>query len=295
VHEHQTGQEGVEHVQCRCRRHPLHTWQSIRCSRRVDGVLLTVSVTVEIVSGDRFFVEPPAAGRFGAPLLMSVALHVVVLLVLAGISIRLVPPERPPIVVTIREPAALPPPLGEPAAAAVAPLAMPQPVVQPQPVVPKPRPKIARKPPPASAPAAVPEPATVIAGVDGGSSAAPGVAGGVLGGVVGGQVGGTVGGRGDRLWRGDEVAAQPEVVSRAMPIYPPLARARGIEGLVVIEAVIDRNGQIEPDGVKVLQSVPLLNEAALVAVLRWRFKPGRDEHGEPVRVVLQVPIRFQLR
>lgn len=231
---------------------------------------------------------------FGAPLALSLAVHGLGLLVLATVSLHMVAPPMPLIVVTIREPVAPPPPLGEPAAA-VAPAAIPQPMAapQPRPAVAKPRPKIARKPPPASAPAVAPEPAP--APVEASSGAMPGVAAGAVGGVAGGQIGGAVGGHGDRIWHADEVAAQPEVISRLMPIYPPVARARGIEGLVVLEGIVDRTGHIEADGVKVLQSIPLLDDAAVAAFRQWRFKPARDQHGEPVRVVLQVPIRFQLR
>lgn len=104
-----------------------------------------------------------------------------------------------------------------------------------------------------------------------------------------------IGGRGDRLWAADQVARPPRLLSGAKPHYPPAARARGIEGLVVLEAIIDRQGQLENDGVIVRQSVPALDAAAIAAVKQWRFDPGRDNDGTAVRVVLRVPIRFQLR
>ncbi|HUI25843.1 MAG TPA: TonB family protein [Candidatus Kryptonia bacterium] len=227
--------------------------------------------------------------HFGAPFALSLALHTGVVLVLATISIRLAAPNAPPIVVTIREPSAPPPPLGKPAAAPGVAAPMPQSI--PPPVVPKPRPKIARKPPPAAPPAAVSAPPPSAAG----GGAAAGVPEGAIGGEAGGQVGGRVGEHGDRIWRSDEVAMQPEVISRQMPTYPPIARARGVEGLVVLEGIVDRDGRIEPDGLKVLHSIPLLDDAAIQAFRQWRFKPGYDQHGEPVRVILQIPFRFQLR
>ena len=64
---------------------------------------------------------------------------------------------------------------------------------------------------------------------------------------------------------------------------------------MVVEAVIDRRGKIEKDSLKVVQSVPALDDAALEAVRQWRFRAARDASGKPVRVVLQIPIRFRLR
>ncbi|HTO58144.1 MAG TPA: hypothetical protein VMJ74_10120, partial [Pseudomonadales bacterium] len=57
------------------------------------------------------------------------------MLILATISIRLAAPVSPPIVVTIREPSAPPPPLGEPAAAPS--VAAPVPQALPRPIAPK--------------------------------------------------------------------------------------------------------------------------------------------------------------
>jgi outer membrane biosynthesis protein TonB len=39
----------------------------------------------------------------------------------------------------------------------------------------------------------------------------------------------------------------------------------------------------------------MLDDAAVAAFRQWRFHAGRDDRGEPVRVVVQVPIRFRLR
>ena len=86
----------------------------------------------------------------------------------------------------------------------------------------------------------------------------------------------------------------PQVVYTVRPQYPALARARGVEGVVVVEAVVDRQGAVEANALEVVQSVPLLDEAAIDAFRRWRFRPGRDGRGNPVRVVVRLPIRFHL-
>ena len=79
-----------------------------------------------------------------------------------------------------------------------------------------------------------------------------------------------------------------------MPDYPRQARLRGVEGLVLLEAILDLEGGIE-DNIKVLQSIPSLDQAAVEALRRWRFRPARDHENQPVRVILEVPVRFVLK
>lgn len=117
--------------------------------------------------------------------------------------------------------------------------------------------------------------------------------GGVLGGVHGGVVGGTVGGTG-HLHVGPLTTRLPVLVSKVLPEYPPMARLRGIEGQVLLEAVVTTDGRIEPD-IAVLHSVPLLDKAAITAVRQWRFRPARDRHGQPLRASVRVPVQFVLR
>lgn len=121
-----------------------------------------------------------------------------------------------------------------------------------------------------------------------------GVVGGVAGGVEGGVVGGVVGGRGGEVI-GAAVAAQPPVVvSRALPEYPAQAREQRLEGVVLLQAVVDRDGRVE-EPIVVLRSVPGLDASAIAALRQWRFSPGRDHNKQAVRVRIEVPMRFQLR
>ena len=92
----------------------------------------------------------------------------------------------------------------------------------------------------------------------------------------------------------NRAAVAPTVAKRVVPRYPDSARVRGIEGQVVIEAIIGRDGSVEP-GVKIIQSIPALDDAAIEAFRQWRFTPGRDASGRPLRVILQAPVRFVLR
>ena len=90
------------------------------------------------------------------------------------------------------------------------------------------------------------------------------------------------------------VAHPPEIETYVVPEYPAKARTQGIEGRVVLMVVIDESGKVE-DNVEVVDSIPMLDQAAIDAVHRWSFTPGRDEKGHPVRVQLQVPVPFVLR
>ena len=89
----------------------------------------------------------------------------------------------------------------------------------------------------------------------------------VIGGTLGGQVGGQIGGTGDTPQRvGGDVKA-PTTISRVDPQYTELARKARVEGIVILEAIIDRNGNVTD--ARVLKPLPLgLDQAALEAVKR---------------------------
>ena len=86
--------------------------------------------------------------------------------------------------------------------------------------------------------------------------------------------------------------APPEKIKDVRPVYPPLAVAAGVSGVVIIEAIITREGTVRDP--KVLRSVPLLDQAALDAVRQWRYTPTRL-NGVPVEVVITVTVNFTLR
>ena len=223
---------------------------------------------------------------------VSMVLHVVVLGGLLFVMQRRAPGPAPkPERMVFVEPAAPPPPpLGGVASIPAAPvvpepvLEQPRPIAEPQRLV-VPRKKAKPAPTPAQA-AAVPQ------GNPQGSVG--GVIDGVVGGEAGGQVGGAVGGHGDAPLPADKVEHPPVVVARVLPDYPPAARQRGLEGRVVLRAVVDRQGRVE-EAITVVDSVPPLDAAAVDALRRWRFQPGRDRDLQPVRVLIDVPMRFQLR
>ncbi len=75
------------------------------------------------------------------------------------------------------------------------------------------------------------------------------------------------------------------------PVYPNIARTARVEGVVILEAVIDRLGRVE--SVRVLRSIPLLDQSALDAVRQWRFTPTLL-NGAPVSIVMVVTVNFAL-
>lgn len=86
--------------------------------------------------------------------------------------------------------------------------------------------------------------------------------------------------------------SRPERVRYVAPVYPPLARVARVEGTVILEAVLGVDGVARE--VRVLRSIPLLDEAALQAVRQWQFTPTLL-NGEPVPVVLTVTVVFRLQ
>ena len=85
---------------------------------------------------------------------------------------------------------------------------------------------------------------------------------------------------------------QPKLLYRPQPNYPDSASSKGVEGTVVMEAVISTEGV--PLSVKVVQSPDeALSKAALEAVKQWRYQPTKL-NGVPVEVVTDITVRFTL-
>jgi protein TonB len=156
-----------------------------------------------------------------------------------------------------------------------------------------------------TAPTAIPK--NVSSGSDNVGEAAPdfgGVEGGVPGGVIGGIVGGVLGGTGtaaptppptprpvQKVVRVGSGVKPPRQTYSADPVYPPLAREAHILGTVVVDAVIDEHGNVVQ--ARVVSGHALLMDAALKAVLLWKYEPT-TLNGQPVSVELQVQVHFKL-
>jgi protein TonB len=134
-----------------------------------------------------------------------------------------------------------------------------------------------------------------------------GVPGGVVGGVAGGQAGGVLGGVLGSLMSNAPTAA-PKIatpkritvsqgvtagllIRKVAPTYPPLAKQARIQGAVVLQAVIGKDGTIQ--NLRAVTGHPMLIPSALDAVRQWKYKPY-FLNGEPVEVDTQVTVNFTL-
>jgi protein TonB len=84
----------------------------------------------------------------------------------------------------------------------------------------------------------------------------------------------------------------PEAIAKTAPVYPPAARAGGVEGQVMVQALVGKDGLVKD--VRIVKSIPELDDAAVVSVRQWRFKPALAK-GAPVAVWVAVPVKFSLR
>ena len=84
----------------------------------------------------------------------------------------------------------------------------------------------------------------------------------------------------------------PRKTVEVAPAYPAIARAAHVQGVVILEAVLDAKGRVE--SVRVLRSIPLLDQAAVDAVQQWRFTPALL-NGDAVPVVMTITVNFTLQ
>ena len=123
-----------------------------------------------------------------------------------------------------------------------------------------------------------------------------GVEGGVAGGIPGGVVGGvaTPAPRAKKVvtlqrLRVSQGVMQGNLVSRADPAYPPLAKAAKVSGSVVMLVIVATDGTVKE--VRVMSGHPLLSQAATDAVRKWRYRPYMVA-GAPAEVETTVTMNF---
>jgi len=131
---------------------------------------------------------------------------------------------------------------------------------------------------------------------------ASGVVGGVPGGVPGGQMGGVIGGiisstpivpkvATPQRVRVSQGVTQGLIIRRIQPAYPPLARQARIQGPVVLQAEIGKDGSIQ--NLRLISGHPMLAPAAIEAIKQWKYKPY-ILNGEPVEVETTITFNFTL-
>ncbi len=128
----------------------------------------------------------------------------------------------------------------------------------------------------------------VVGEVEGGVKG--GIEGGIAGGVEGGVEGGVIGGVEGGIVGVEDVAA-PKLIKMVNPVYPEIARTAQVEGSVLLSATADAQGRVV--AVKVLRSVPLLDQAAVDAVKQWIYEPMKVK-GQAKPVVFTVTVAFKL-
>ena len=86
---------------------------------------------------------------------------------------------------------------------------------------------------------------------------------------------------------------KPEKVSAPQPQYTEIARKARIQGVVIVQAIIDKGGNVT--NVKVLKGLPMgLSEQAVEAIKKWKFKPA-TLNGKPVDVYYNLTVNFRLQ
>ena len=84
---------------------------------------------------------------------------------------------------------------------------------------------------------------------------------------------------------------RPEKLRHVDPVYPPIAKAARVSGIVIVEAIIAADGTVR--GARVIRSVPMLDQAALDAVNQWRYTPTML-NGQPMEVIISVNVTFAI-
>ena len=126
-----------------------------------------------------------------------------------------------------------------------------------------------------------------------------GIPGGVDYGIEGGLTAGLIGdvlyslvGEAEPVVRAAGEIKPPRLLRRVEPEYPEIARLVRAAGVVILEATTDTYGRVVD--VKVLRSIPLLDEAAAAAVRQWVYEP-MIINGRPRPVTFTVTVRFVLK
>lgn len=83
----------------------------------------------------------------------------------------------------------------------------------------------------------------------------------------------------------------PEAVTKVPPVYPELARDANVDGTVMVQALVGKDGHVKDT--RVVKSIPMLDASAVAAVKQWVFKPALSNN-KPVAVWVAVPVRFSL-
>jgi protein TonB len=96
----------------------------------------------------------------------------------------------------------------------------------------------------------------------------------------------------DEVYEFFAVSDKPVITHKEVPKYPELAKKAGIQGNVVITVTIDKKGNVE--NAKIFKSIPMLDDAALKAAKKCKFKPAK-QRDKFVKVKMNIPFNFKLK
>jgi TonB family protein len=89
-----------------------------------------------------------------------------------------------------------------------------------------------------------------------------------------------------------EILGSPKMIRGARPMYPKEAKTAHIEGVVKVQFIITKTGEVAE--LQVLSGDPVLVPAAIEAVKKWRFAPCRVDGSEPVEIKTESLVSFTL-
>ena len=136
-----------------------------------------------------------------------------------------------------------------------------------------------------------PPPVSLMAGVVGGVPGAGGAMGGVIGGIINSTPVAVPKVATPQRVRVSQGVTQGLLIRKIQPNYPPLARQARIQGSVLLQAEISKDGGIQ--NLRLISGHPMLAPAAIEAVKQWKYKPY-ILNGEPVEVETQITVNFTL-
>lgn len=91
------------------------------------------------------------------------------------------------------------------------------------------------------------------------------------------------------------IVSKPSATSRPQPKYPSAARRAGHQGTVTLTFTVGTSGRVTSVRVAKSSGHATLDNAALAAIRRWRFKPARNALGQAASYNYTIPIPFVLR
>jgi protein TonB len=89
-----------------------------------------------------------------------------------------------------------------------------------------------------------------------------------------------------------ELSEKPIEIHRVVPVYPEMAKKVNIQGMVVVQVLINTKGDVED--VRVIKSNPMLDEAAITAARQFKFTPAK-QRDRLVKVWMSIPFHFRLK